>query len=69
MIIYEEMGETQWFLTPTTCHKDSLSTLTKSVLMIVHNVLNEFLWHVVGVRDHWVSPISSYLHKCTNYVD
>jgi hypothetical protein len=45
MIRYEEMGETQWFLTPATCHKDSLCTSTKSVLMIVHNVLyKHYIW-------------------------
>ncbi len=25
---YENMGETQWFLTPTTCDKDPFSTCT-----------------------------------------
>ncbi len=49
MIRYEEMGETQWFLTPTTCDKDC-EQCTEGILS-----------HVVGVRNHCVSPISSYL--------
>jgi hypothetical protein len=60
MIRYEEIGKTQWFLTSTTCDKDSFSTLTKTVLMIVHNVLKESLSHVVGVKNNYVFPISSY---------
>jgi hypothetical protein len=59
MIRYEEMGETQWFLTPIKCDKDSFSTLTRSVLMIVHNLLNESLSHLIGVRNYCVSHISS----------
>jgi hypothetical protein len=51
MIRYEEMGETQWFLTPIKCDEDSFSTLTRSVLMIVHNLLNESLSHLIGVRN------------------